>query len=121
MGRMLIITDSNKSRLGIKKRMVKREFTIGANAIKYVAISIFTILSLVYLTQATEGANRSIKIREINDKKDQLELKKERLEVEKVRLQSLQEIDQEVQKPEMEPVSKVNHLEEQNSDLASAE
>ena len=117
---MLTITNSKESSLGIKKRSVKREVAVGNNAIKFVAIAVFGILALLYLTQATEGANRSMKIRDITDRKEELELKKERLEVEKVRLQSLQQIDQNIEKPTMEPVSKVDHVEEQVSGLATS-
>jgi hypothetical protein len=119
MGRMLTITNSKESSLGVKKRGIKRDFAIGQNTIKYVVISIFTVLALAYLTQATEGANRSLKLQDINSKKTEMELKKERLEIEKVRLQSLQQIDQNIEKPVMEPVSKVNHLDKNNHDLAA--
>jgi len=119
MGRMLTITNSKESSLGVKKRGIKRDFAIGQNTIKYVVISIFTVLALAYLTQATEGANRSLKLQDINSKKTEMELKKERLQIEKVRLQSLQQIDQNIEKPVMEPVSKVNHLDKNNHDLAA--
>lgn len=119
MGRMLTITNSRETSLGIKKRGIKRELAIGQNTIKYVIISIFTILGLAYLTQATEGANRSLKLQDINLKKTEMQLKKERLEVEKVRLQSLQQIDQNIEKPSMEPVSKIDHLEKFDYGLAT--
>ncbi len=119
MGRMLTITNSKESNLGIKKRSMKREVAVGNNAIKFIAVAVFATLALIYLTQATEGANRSLRVRDITDKKAELELKKERLEVEKVRLQSLQQIDQNIEKPTMEPVSKVDHLNSESADLAA--
>ena len=118
MGRMLTITNSRDTNIGIKKSAVKREIVIGPTAIKFITLSIFAILALVYLTQATQGANRSIKVRDVSDKKAEIQLKQERLEVEKVRLQSLQQIDQSIQKPSMEPVSKVEHLNEDSGTLA---
>lgn len=118
MGRMLTITNSSDAHLGVKKKAIKREIVIGPTAIKFITLAIFAILGLVYLTQATEGANRSIKVRDINDKKAEIELKRERLEVEKVRLQSLQQIDQNVEKPSLEPISKVEHLEHDDYGLA---
>lgn len=116
---MLTITNSKDSTAGVKKRTIKKEVSVGNNAIKFIAIAVFAILGIVYLAQATEGANRSMKVRDITDKKAELELKKERLEVEKVRLQSLEQIDQSIEKPAMEPLSKVDHIDEQNNDLAS--
>ena len=115
---MLTMTNSSNSGLGVKKRAIKREIVIGPNAIKFVTLAIFAILALVYLTQSTEGANRSIRVRDISDKKAELELKEERFEVEKVRLRSLQQIDQNIQKPAMEPISKVEHVDGNNPALA---
>lgn len=118
MGRMLTITNSGEAALGVKKKAINREIVIGPTAIKFITLAIFAILAIVYLTQATEGANRSIKVRNINDSKAELELKRERLEVEKVRLQSLQQIDQNIEKPSMEPISRVEHLKHDNHGLA---
>ena len=118
MGRMLTITNSSDASLGVKKKAIAREVVIGPTAIKFITLAIFAILGLVYLTQATEGANRSIKVQEASDKKAELELKQERLEVEKVRLQSLQQIDQNIEKPSMEPISQVQHLDRDSYGLA---
>ena len=106
---MLTITNSREANTGIKKRAIKREVSVGSNTIKFIAIAIFAVLGIIYLTQATEGANRSMKVQDITNKRDELDLKKERLEVEKVRLQSLEQIDQGIEKPSMEPISKVDY------------
>ena len=66
---------------------------IGPTAIKFVAIAIFAILGMVYLAQSTAGANRSVKVSDYENQKNQLELQKEQLEVEQTRLQSLKSID----------------------------
>ncbi len=114
MGRILTFTNSKVAQMGVRKKTVKREIVIGPNAIKFITLTIFAILALVYLSQSTEGANRSVKVTNTLDKKAELELKKERLEVEKVRLESLNQIDQNIQQPTMEPVSSVDHLKENN-------
>ena len=127
MGRPLTITNSHDASLGVRKKAIKREIVIGPTAIKFITLAIFAVLALVYLTQATEGANRSLKVREVNETKAELELKRERLEVEKVRLQSLQQIDQNIQKPvdqnapqaTLEPISSVEHLQHDSYGLAS--
>jgi hypothetical protein len=110
VGRVLTITHSGHNIAGVRKKTIGREIIIGPNAIKFVAITIFAILAIVYLTQSTSGANRSIKVRDLDDKKTQLEMEKERLEVEQTRLKSLKEIDNNVEKNVLEPASNVDHL-----------
>lgn len=102
MGRVLTVTNSNSINPGVRKKTIGREIVIGPNAIRFVAVAIFAILALVYLAQSTSGANRSVKIRDMEDKKTQLELEKQQLEVEQTRLQSLREIDGGVEKPALE-------------------
>lgn len=108
MGRVLTMTNSNSTATGSRKKTIGREIVIGANAIKFVSIAIFAILALVYLAQSTAGANRSVKVRDLSDKKAQLQLEQERLEVEQTRLKSLKEIDNGVEKPTLEPVAVIN-------------
>ena len=107
MGRVLTMTNSNSMTTGVRKKTIGREIVIGPNAIKFVAIAIFAILALVYLAQSTAGANRSVKVRDLSDKKAQLQLEQERLEVEQTRLKSLKEIESGVDKPALEPVGAV--------------
>ena len=108
MGRVLTMTNSNSAVTGVRKKTIGREIVIGPNAIKFVSIAIFAILALVYLAQSTAGANRSVKVRDLSDKKAQLQLEQERLEVEQTRLKSLKEIDSGVDKPALEPVGTVS-------------
>lgn len=107
MGRVLTVTNSNHTASGVRKKTVKRELVIGPTAIKFIAVTIFAILALVYLAQSTSGANRSIKVRDLQDRNSELQLEKERLEVEQTRLKSLKEIDGGVtqEKQVMEPIS----------------
>lgn len=100
MGRVLTITNQSHNRAGVRKKTIGREIVIGPNAIKFVAIAIFAILGIVYLTQSTAGANRSVKVGNLDNKQTQLQMEKERLEVEQTRLQSLKEIDGGIAKPE---------------------
>lgn len=118
MGRYLTITNSGETRKGIKKKTIGRSIVIGPTAIKFISIAIFAALALIYLTQSTAGANRSMEIRELDDRQAELELKKERLEVETNRLRSLNEIDGHFQPAELEPVSEVDHLQNSKNVLA---
>lgn len=110
VGRVLAVTNSNSQTSGTRKKTIKREIVIGPTAIKFIAISIFAILAMVYLAQSTAGANRSVKIRDLEDQSSQLQLEKERLQVEQTRLKSLQEIDKGTDKNTVEPVTSVDHL-----------
>jgi len=112
VGRVLTITNSSHNIAGVRKKTIGREIVIGPNAIKFVAISIFAILAIVYLTQSTSGANRSVKVQDLDDKKTQLQMQKERLEVEQTRLKSLKEIDSTVEneKNTLEPASNVDNI-----------
>jgi len=109
VGRALVFTNSNSMLLGRRKKSVKREFVVGANAIKFISIAIAAILAVIYLSQSTAGASRSVKIREYESQKSALMLEKERLEAEQTRLKSLKEIDSGVEKQILEPVSNVQH------------
>lgn len=109
MGRFFTNTSSNKKDK-YKKRSIPREIVIGPTAIKFITVAIFATLALVYLSQSTAGANRSMRMSELNAEQAELELQKERLEVEKYRLQSLNEINANIEKVEMEKTSQVLHL-----------
>jgi exosome complex RNA-binding protein Rrp42 (RNase PH superfamily) len=118
MGRILTITNSRDTSIGIKKRAIKKELTIGSTTIKFVSIAIFAVLALVYLTQSTAGANRSLEVRDLTNKTSDLQLRKEQLEVEKARLNSLNQIDASIEKPSLTPVTAVDHLNEANRTVA---
>jgi hypothetical protein len=109
VGRNFVITNSNSQELGRKKKTISSQLVIGPNALKFITLAIVTILGVVYLSQSTAGASRSIKVRDIEDKKASLMLEQERLEAEQTRLRSLKEIDNGVEKPALEPVSSVDH------------
>jgi hypothetical protein len=118
LGRSFVVTNSNDNTSGAKKKTVGRHIVIGPNAIKFVALTIIAILAIVYLNQSTAGASRSLKIRDIEGKKSELILEKERLETEQTRLKALKEIDSQVEKNTLEPVSSVGHIQNGISDIA---
>ena len=120
MGRSFVITNSNNNNAGVKKKTVGRQIVIGPNAIKFVTLTIIAVLGIVYLSQSTAGASRSLKIRDIEGKKSELILQKERLETEQTRLKALREIDNGVDKNTLEPVSSVGHLQDSTSGSVKA-
>ena len=110
MGRALALTRSNSNIRGDRKKTIGREIVIGPTAIKFISVAIFAILAMVYLVQSTAGANRSVRVRDLEEKSGQLKLEQERLEVEQTRLKSLKEIDSVIEKNVMEPVTAVQNL-----------
>jgi len=115
VGRGYVLTSSNSVELGRKKKTISSGLMIGPNVIKLVTLAIIAVLAVVYLSQSTSGAGRSVKIRDIENEKGELMLEKERLETEQTRLKALKEIDNGIEKQVMEPVSSVKHMEENNS------
>lgn len=114
MGRNYVVTNSSSFELGKRKKTISKGLVIGPTAIKFISLTIIAVLAVVYLSQSTAGATRSVKIRDLDDKKTELILQKERLEAEQTRLKALKEIDNGVDKPVLEPVSGVNHIQEKN-------
>ena len=110
MSRALAFTRSNSNIRGDRKKTIGREIVIGPTAIKFISVAIFAILAMVYLVQSTAGANRSVRVRDLEERSGQLKLEQERLEVEQTRLKSLKEIDSVIEKNVMEPVTAVQNL-----------
>lgn len=117
MARDFVITSSKTIGTGRKKKAISRGFSVGPNAIKFVTLTILAVLAVVYLSQSTAGASRSLRVRDIEEKKGEMVLEKERLEAEQTRLKALKEIDSGIEKQPMEPVSSVGHTAD-NSNLA---
>lgn len=116
MGRDFVVTNSRSASIGTKKRTVGRKFSIGPKAARFIAIIIFGALGLLYLTQSTQGADRSYKTRDLSTQKSQLSEQRDRLKVEESRLESLNEIDKAlnpvapVDQAKMQPSNQVNYI-----------
>lgn len=120
MGRDFVVTNSRSASIGSKKRTIGRKFSIGPKAARFVAIIIFGALGLLYLTQSTQGADRSYKLRDLSGQKSQLSEQRDRLQVESSRLQSLNEIDKSinpvaVDAAKMQQTGQVNYLPASNT------
>ncbi|MDO8444129.1 MAG: hypothetical protein Q7S80_01325 [bacterium] len=110
MGRNFIVTRSRRTESGRKKKTISKSIVIGPGAIKFVTLTAIAVLAIVYLSQSTAGASRSIEVRDIQTTKNNLSLEQERLQAEQTRLKSLQQIDNGTQKTVMEPVTNVNYV-----------
>ncbi len=117
MGRNFIVTNSQTTEIGSKKRTIGRRILIGPKAARFIAVIIFGALGLLYLTQSTEGADRSYKLRDLTSEKSKLLEERDRLKIEESRLESLNEIDKalnpspaQTEENKMQPTSQVNYL-----------
>lgn len=115
MGRDFVVTNSSSASIGTKKRTIGRKFLIGPKAARFIAIIIFGALGLLYLTQSTQGADRSYKLRDLSAQKSQLSEQRDRLKVEESRLQSLNEIDKSLTPApaagsQLQPSGQVNYI-----------
>ena len=126
MGRDFVFTNSSTNQIGNKKRTVSKKFSIGPKASRFIAVVVFAALGIIYLTQSTQGADRSYKVRDLSSEKTQLLEQRDRLKIEESRLESLNEIDKSINpepSPEegnkLAPVSQVNYL--SNDRIASSQ
>lgn len=115
MGRDFVVTNSSSAGIGTKKRTVGRKVFIGPKAARFIAIIIFGALGLLYLTQSTQGANRSYKVRDLTTSQSQLSEQRDNLQVEASRLQSLNQISQDLNAvpagpDKLQPAGAVNYL-----------
>lgn len=117
MGRDFVVTNSRSADLGVKKRTIGRKIFIGPKAARFVAVIIFAALGILYLTQSTQGADRSYKIRNLTAEKTGLSEQRDRLQIEVSRLESLNQIDQALNPPaqptdanKLQPTTGVNYL-----------
>ena len=88
----MLITNSNSTQTGLKKRTIGQELKIGPLSIQFIVIIILAAITLLYLAQSTQGATKNYKLQELKDQKTQLQSDSERLEVEAARLKSLNEV-----------------------------
>lgn len=116
MGRDFVFTGSNTDQIGSKKRTIGRKFSIGPKASRFVAIIVFTALGIIYLTQSTQGADRSYKTRDLSSEKTQLLEQRDTLRIEESRLKSLNEIEKSInpapvpEEDKLAPTNQINYL-----------
>ena len=114
----MLITKSNTTEDGARKRTIGREIKLGPLSLSFVTIIILAALSLFYLVQSTQGATNNYKVRELEDKKTQIEDENKRLEVETVRLKSINEIKKSTENGNLEENKQSQYFIQKNSDTA---
>jgi len=109
MGKLLTITASNTSRLGIQKRTIRPQLKVGPVSLSFIAIAIACILALFYLSQANQAAIKGYQIQELENKNAEMIAEREKLEVEMASLQSINQIESKGAVNSMVPSKKINY------------
>lgn len=117
MGRMYVMSYSKKTELGVKKRTMPRQITLGPTALKFIAIVIFAALGVIYLTTSTSGANRSIDIRNLDSQQQELQQKIDRLNAEGSRLRSMSNVYDQTS-TQLTPGGTVNYIQDTSQPVA---
>lgn len=112
---IMLITNKNSTEEGLRKRTIGREIKVGPLSLSFVTIIVLAALCLFYLAQSTQSATNNYKVRELEDKKGQLEDDNKRLEVESIRLKSLNEIKKSTEDSQLEENKESHYLPEENS------
>ncbi len=107
MGRMYVMSYANNQELGVKKRTMPRQITLGPSALKFIAIVILASLGLIYLGSSTSRANLSVQVRDLDSQHQTLEQQVDRLNAEGARLKSLSNIDSQINNAQMQPAQNV--------------
>ena len=106
---MYVVSYSNKQNLGVKKRSLPRQITLGPTALKFIAVVIFAALGIIYLTTSTSGANNSIENRKLDTDQQKLQEQIDRLNTESARLKSMSNLSGETAS-QLTPGGSVNYL-----------
>ena len=101
----MLITSSNTWEPGFRKRTINRRFQLGPISIKFVTIALLAVAALFYIAQSAQGTASKYKISQLEDQKSQIQTDVRQLEVESARLKSLNEIKNNVQVLNLEPVN----------------
>lgn len=88
----MLVTSSDSSRTGVRKRTINRMVHIGPLSLRFMTLIFLAVVVLFYLAQSTQSATKKYTIRELENKKQELTGEKDRLQIETTRLKSLQEI-----------------------------
>jgi len=90
------------------KRTISSEIKAGPVTIKFITILIIAILSLFYLFQSNISATKSYLVKELEEKKNNIETQNEELRYEAERLKSLDKAQAEAQKKNLEEVKNID-------------
>ena len=109
MGRLLTITNSNTSRLGVQKRTIKQELKVGPVSLTFILICLLCILSIFYLIQSNQVATKGYEIKKLEEQQTKLVVEQEKLKLQSAELQSLKQIEGGISDLKMIPTKKVNY------------
>jgi len=68
----LLLTRSNTTRTGVKKKTLGQRVTIGANSLVVIIISLICLVSVSYLIQSNRSAAKGFVLKELKEEEQQL-------------------------------------------------
>lgn len=102
----MLITNSDSTTEGVRKRTVNRVVQIGPLSLRFITLIMLAAVALFYLAQSTQSATKRYTVRELELQKDDLSKEKDRLNIEATRLKSLPEIQGNVDRLGLQPAAK---------------
>ncbi len=79
-------------------------FSVGPTTVRYLTLLLLAVFSLLYLVQSAQGSNKNIEIRNLDQKKNELDKELSTLEVNASRWQSLNNLSQSAAKQQLVPI-----------------
>jgi Tfp pilus assembly protein PilO len=83
----------NESKTNYRRRTLTSEMSIGPLTLRFITVIIIAALCILYLAQSTQGATQNYQLRELEQKKQEMDKENEQLQIEAVRLQALKNVD----------------------------
>jgi cell division protein FtsL len=101
---------SDSQQEGTAKRTIVPRIKIGPISLTFVTIILACLLCLFYLAQSNAVATTGYKIRELEQRRKELQEDNEKLQLEAARLQSIKEVEDTAEDLKMVPSKQVNYL-----------
>jgi len=103
----IIWTDRNPQQ-PVLKRTVDSKLNLGPVSIKFITVLIIAILSIFYLFQSNASATKAYLVKELEQKKENLEAQNDQLQYEAERLKSLNKAETEAKKQGLVDVNNID-------------
>lgn len=85
-------------------------FGVGPNTARYLGLILLSVFSLLFLIQSAQGSDRALELRQLEEKKLELEKDLATLEVNATRWQSLQILNESATKQGLVPITSIETL-----------
>jgi len=95
---------------GDKNSTIKKKLRLGPISLNFVTIIIIALITLFYLAQTQIGTSKKSQIRDLDQRREELEREIESLEVEIAEIRSIQNLKKDVGSLNMVPTETINYL-----------